>query len=149
MKVKGWTLYEHPCFADQLEALTDEVERLKTKNPATYRNKNATKRLAVIEKLILEDIPADPGAEKFRQGKTLGIGHSHWRRATFYQQYRLFFRYDTQARVIVYAWVNDEDTKRAYDSRTDAYAVFKKMLAGGNPPDDFDALKKAAKQKSK
>ena len=147
MKINGWTLYEHPYFADQLEALTEEVKRLKTKNPTNYRNKNTTKRLAAIQKLILEEIPADPSAEKFRQGKTLGAKHAHWRRAKFYQQYRLYFRYDSEARVIVYAWVNDEDTKRAYGSKTDAYAVFKKMLDSGNPPDDFKALMKAAKIK--
>jgi toxin YhaV len=42
--------------------------------------------------------------------------------------------------VIVYAWVNDDSTKRAYERKSDAYAVFAKMLDSGNPPDDFDAL---------
>ena len=37
-------------------------------------------------------------------------------RAKFFQQYRLFFRYHAQAKVIVFAWVNDEDTKQAYGS---------------------------------
>ncbi len=35
------------------------------------------------------------------------------------------------------AWVNDEKTKRAYGSRTDAYAVFARMLKNGHPPDDW------------
>jgi toxin YhaV len=38
--------------------------------------------------------------------------------------------------------VNDEDTKRAYDSGDDAYRVFRKMLASGHPPDDWDQLLK-------
>ncbi len=42
--------------------------------------------------------------------------------------------------MIVYAWVNDEDTLRTYGSRTDAYAVFARVLETGNPPDDWDAL---------
>jgi len=42
--------------------------------------------------------------------------------------------------VIVYAWVNDEDTKRAYGSADDAYRVFRKMLDGGHPPSDWDRL---------
>ena len=41
---------------------------------------------------------------------------------------------------IVYAWVNDEDTKRAYESGDDAYRIFRKMLEGGQPPDDWDRL---------
>jgi toxin YhaV len=48
--------------------------------------------------------------------------------------------------VIVYGWVNDEDTKRAYDSKTDAYAVFSKMLEKGHPPNDWNALLAEAKK---
>jgi hypothetical protein len=47
--------------------------------------------------------------------------------------------------VIVLAWVNDEDTKRAYEGGDDAYRVFRKMLASGHPPDDWDQLLKEAK----
>lgn len=42
--------------------------------------------------------------------------------------------------MIVYAWVNDEDTKRAYESSDDAYRVFCKMLESGYPPDDWSQL---------
>jgi Toxin with endonuclease activity, of toxin-antitoxin system len=35
--------------------------------------------------------------------------------------------------------------KRAYDSNTDAYLVFKKMLDRGRPPDDWDELVAAVK----
>ena len=41
---------------------------------------------------------------------------------------------------IVYAWVNDEKSKRAYESKTDAYRVFKKMLDSSNPPDSWETL---------
>ena len=36
--------------------------------------------------------------------------------------------------------MNDEKSKRAYESKTDAYRVFKKMLESGNPPDDWEKL---------
>lgn len=42
------------------------------------------------------------------------------------------------------AWVNDEDSKRAYESGDDAYRVFRKMLEGGNPPDDWEGLLRQA-----
>jgi len=42
--------------------------------------------------------------------------------------------------VIVFAWINDEDTKRAYESSDDAYQVFRKMLESGRPPDDWSTL---------
>lgn len=55
-------------------------------------------------------------------------------------QYRLFFRYQAQAKLIVFAWVNDEKTKRAYQSSNDAYRVFRKLLDSGHPPDDWSQL---------
>jgi toxin YhaV len=48
----------------------------------------------------------------------------------------------------VLGWVNDNKTKRAYGSRTDAYKVFAKMLKAGHPPKDWDALLTAAQCKS-
>jgi toxin YhaV len=40
----------------------------------------------------------------------------------------------------VYAWVNDENTKRAFESDDDAYQIFRKMLGNGHPPDDWTQL---------
>jgi toxin YhaV len=44
--------------------------------------------------------------------------------------------------------VNDEDTKRAYESGDDAYRVFRKMLQAGHPPDDWNALLAEARRQS-
>ena len=138
--VNGWTLFAHPLFLGQVAELVEKVVALKAANPAGYRSKNVTKRLAAINKLIFEEIPSDPADPKFRQGNTLGDAHRHWFRAKFFQQYRLFFRFHAESRVIIFAWVNDNTTLRAYDSRTDAYRVFKAMLEDGNPPDDWKFL---------
>jgi len=140
LEINGWTIYAHPLFLEQVDALTDKVKRLQTKDPAGYHSKPATKRLAAIVKLALNDIPRDPSGSQYRQGNTLGTAHTHWHRAMFYHQYRLFFRYDLASKILIYAWVNDESTKRAYDSKQDAYAVFRKMLENGNPPDSWDDL---------
>jgi toxin YhaV len=145
-KINGWTIYAHPLFLDQIEALVTEVEKAKSKDPAGYKSKRASKLLAAILKVALEDIPADPTRAVYRQGDTLGDDHKHWFRAKFLQQFRLFFRYQEAkaAKVIVLAWVNDEGTLRAYGKANDAYAVFRKMLKKGNPPDDWDGLLNAA-----
>jgi toxin YhaV len=140
MIANGWTLMTHPCFAEQVSALTAVVEGDRNKDPAGYKTKVAYKHLLAINKLTLTVIPADPGAETFRLGNTLGPTRRHWFRAKFFQQNRLFYRFDSDAHVIVYAWVNDQQTRRAYDSKSDAYLVFAKMLNSGNPPDDFDTL---------
>lgn len=143
--VHGWTLVAHPLFLGQIQALTSQVEALKQKDPVGYVKKNAAKRLAAINKLAFDVIPQDPTRPEYRQGNTLGSEHAHWFRAKFFQQYRLFFRYHAASKLIVYAWVNDEDTKRAYESNDDAYRVFRKMLASGHPPDDWEQLLAASR----
>ena len=146
--VHGWTLYAHPIFLDQLDALTTQVEALKRKDPVGYVRKNATKRLAAIVKLAFDVIAQDPARPEYRQGNTLGDEHKHWFRAKFFQQYRLFFRFHAQAKVLVFAWVNNEDTKRAYESADDAYRVFRRMLASGDPPSDWSQLLAEARVES-
>lgn len=145
LQVNGWSLFAHDLFLDQLDALIVDVERHRAKDATGYKQKNATKRLAAIARLTFEIIPQDPTRAEYRQGTTLGGEHTHWVRAKFFQQYRLFFRYHRDSRIIVYAWVNDEDTKRAYESATDAYQVFRRMLKRGRPPNDWNALLVEAK----
>lgn len=145
----GWRVFAHPLFLDQLQGLITEVEKLRRKDPVGYAAKNASKRLAAIARLMLSDIPLEPSRKEFQQGSTLGAEHRHWRRAKFFQQYRLFFRFHARSRVIVLGWVNDTDTKRAYGSKKDAYRVFQTMLANGHPPDGWNALLLEAEQAGK
>lgn len=148
MVVNGWTLYTHPLFKEQYLSLNTQVEALRKNDPRGYIKKNATKRLAAIQRLIFELIPHDPTSSEFRQGSTLGYANKHWFRAKFFQQYRLFFRFHLESKVIIYAWVNDDKNKRAYGSKTDAYKVFEKMLKSGTPPEKWDDLLKAVKDKT-
>lgn len=145
LTISGWTILAHPLFLDQLEKLTDAVEALKAKKPHEYQRNASTKLLAALNKLVFQTIPADPTATVYRQGTTLGEAHKHWFRAKFGNgRFRLFFRYDSAANIIIFAWVNDETTLLTYGAKTDAYKVFKGMLEDGNPPDDWAALRKAA-----
>lgn len=138
--VHGWTVFGHPLFLAQIERLIQQVEAHKRKDPTGYVKKNASKRLMAITKLVFDVIAQDPARAEYRQGNTLGGDHKHWLRAKFFQQYRLFFRYHAPSKVIVFAWVNDEGTKRAYESSDDAYRVFRSMLDSGHPPDDWSQL---------
>lgn len=138
--IHGWTVFSHPLFLAQIDDLATQVDALKKKDPVGYKKKNASKRLAAITKLAFDVIPQDPARPEYRQGNTLGDVHKHWFRAKFFQQYRLFFRFHAPSKIIVLAWVNDDTTKRAYESSNDAYAVFQKMLANGHPPDDWAHL---------
>jgi toxin YhaV len=147
--INGWKIYAHSLFVEQFEALVTKVEGLRKKYPSKYKSKKDTKLLAAIVKLAFDEIPQDPTQSKYRQGKTLGDDYKHWFRAKFFQQYRLFFRYHKMSKIIVYAWVNDENSKRAYGSKTDAYLIFQKMLDKGNPPNNWDDLLKQAESETK
>jgi toxin YhaV len=139
--INGWTLYAHPLFTDQLDRLTAAVEKAKRKDPKTYQSTANAKLLAQLQRLAFETIPVDPARPEFRQGGTLGPSRKHWFRAKFGGgRFRLFFRYSSSAKIIVYAWVNDSETLRTYGAKSDAYAVFKGMLDKGNPPEDWAEL---------
>ena len=143
--VNGWTLYTHPLLLDQLEKLTTAVEKAKAKDPQGWARTANAKTLAAVRSLMLETVPSDPTRPEYRQGGTLDATRKHWFRAKFGNgRFRLFFRYDSRFRIIIFAWVNDETTLRTYGSKSDAYAVFKGMLDKGNPPDDWPALLQAA-----
>lgn len=143
-----WSIYGYPAFLDQFEKLVREVDSLKERDPENWQKKNASKRLAAIIKLVKFVIPAGPADPKFRLGRALGDTRSVWFRAKFCQQHRLFFRFHSAKRIIVLIWVNDMDSIRAYESKKDAYATFKKMLISGIIPDDFEQLLNEAKASS-
>ena len=141
----GWRLHAHPLFLDQLERLLAAVQRAKRADPAGWQRKADACLLVALRGLLLDRIPRDPLSPEFRQGNTLGRDRRHWFRAKFGgNRFRLFFRADSRARVIVYAWVNVRDTLRKAGASSDPYVVFAAMLAGGNPPDDWPALLTAA-----
>jgi toxin YhaV len=141
---KGWELFAHPLFLDQLEKLMAAVEGARKNDPRGWRKSANARLLAALRKLVLETIPEDPTRPEYRQGGTLGRDRRHWFRAKFGGgRFRLFFRFSTSAKVVIFAWVNDETTLRTYGAKTDAYAVFRRMLDNGNPPDGWAALMRA------
>jgi toxin YhaV len=136
----GYRLLVWPAFAERWGALKAEVERQRERDPDRYRGAPAAKLLAAVRDATLRDIPRDPGGSRYRLGTTLGSEYRHWRRDRFFQRFRLFFRYSTDATSIVYVWLNDESSLRKSGARTDAYAVFRAMLEQGRPPTDWDDL---------
>lgn len=145
--VNGWALYAHPLFLGQLERLTEAVARKARKDPKGYTASADAKLLAALRKLVFEVVPVDPARPEFRQGGTLGPDRKHWFRVKFGGgRFRMFFRYSSSAKIIIFAWVNDRDTLRTYGAKTDAYAVFAGMLDKGNPPEDWAQLIEASQE---
>lgn len=141
----GWNLLFHDCLIAQLQKLDAAAARVQAQDPERYEANANTKLFAALANLIFETIPGDPNREEYRQGNTMGPAFRHWRRAKIGRRFRLFFRFDSKTRIIIFAWVNDENTLRSAGAKTDPYAVFQKMLKSGHPPDDWDALLKASK----
>ena len=140
MERNGWRLLFHRQIDEQLRRL------IRARNRARRRSGNAnTKLLDALARAMLNDIPDNPARHEYRQGKTLGARYRHWRRAKIGQRFRLFFRYDSRSKIIVYAWTNDEETLRAAGSRKDPYTVFARMLERGDPPNNWDNLVLACK----
>ncbi len=140
----GWTIVAHPQLLTQLEKLAAAVGAEKAKSGGGAPGPNE-KLFGHLMDLALEKIPQNPASPAFRHGYTLGIGRTHWFRGkTGNGRYRLFFRYHSKVKVIILAWVNDEDSLRTYGSSTDAYAIFRGMLDDDDPPDDWDALLREA-----
>ncbi|WIV87936.1 type II toxin-antitoxin system YhaV family toxin [Proteus appendicitidis] len=144
LEINGWKIFFHQCFLDQIIELIENVKKLKASDPSGYKKKSATKLLTAIKKVIEERIARNPLDPIFHLGNTLGSNNKHWFRAKFLQQFRLFFRCSEEHKIIVIGLVNDFNTLRAYDSKSDAYKVFSSKLKAGKPPNDWQTLLKEA-----
>ena len=104
MQRHGWTLLFYTEFSKQLAKIEDAAERARRKNPEGFASTANVKLLRAVDRATSEVIPQDPSRAEYRQGNTLGRGYRHWRRARIGRRFRVFFRYDAKAKVIVYAW---------------------------------------------
>lgn len=140
MIFNGWDSRCHPVFAETITDLYQFVSELKDRDPEGYKSHIKTRFLARIYKIITEEIPSAPFSPRYYQGNTLGPKYREWKRAKFSERYRLFFKYSSERKLIIDAWMNDEDTLRKQGSSTDPYKVFKRMLDGKVIQDDFTQL---------
>ena len=136
----GWALLRWGAFATTWEALVADVVSLKAKDPVGYRNHSTTKFLKRLAAVVLAEVPSDPGHARYHLGNTLGSEAKFWRRVKFNGRFRLFFRYRSDAKFIVYVWLNDESTLRQAGGASDPYAVFRAMIEHGKPPSTWPEL---------
>lgn len=137
-----WSIWFHPLFRGRFTDLVTEVQALEHQDPDNYRRHRSAKLLAALVDIIEQRVPSNPDAAEFRLGGTLGR-FANWRRVKgngLPERYRLFFRFLSSKKVIIFVWLNDEGTLRKAGAKTDVYAVFRKMLEGGRVPDNVDAL---------
>ena len=131
-KSHGWELWFGELFDERWRQARDRVKELKAQLPTeTFLAHPDVKLFAALVNIVHEIVPLDPDADDFRLGGTLGSDHTSWRRVKRHglpDRWRLFFRFSSDKRVIVYAWLNDEDTVRKAGAKTDVYTVFRSML---------------------
>lgn len=125
---------------EQLQKLRAATERAQRQDPQGFESNANVRLFAALSKLIFEVVPSDPDREEYRQGNRMGTAFRHWRRAKVGRRFRLFFRFDSKSRIIIFAWVHDENTLRSSGSNSDPYFVFQRILERGHPPDDWTAL---------
>ena len=140
MAAPEWLLLHHPAFEMEYEHYKSRALLTAAKYGDNWVTTAAGKKFLALNHIVRERIPSNPSNPELRLGNALGDNYRHWFRGKFLQQYRVFFRYSTRSQVIVYAWVNNPETLRAYGSKTDAYLVFKKMLESGRVPNNWDEL---------
>lgn len=141
----GWNLLFHECLSGQLQRLHAAAERARQQDPQGFASNANVRLFAALSRTMFDAVPSDPNREEYRQGNTLGPAFRHWRRARVGQRFRLFFRFDSKTRIIIFAWVNDENTLRSSGGRSDPYLVFQRMLERGHPPDDWAGLMSASR----
>ena len=145
MVINGWRLFYFRAFATTLSELEASVTKLAKLNPTSYKAHPKTRLLASIYQAITQSVPADPDHPSFRLGKSLGSAFTNWRRVKngLPDRYRLFFRFASKSvKIIVYVWINGEDTLRKAGAKTDVYATFQRMLERGEVPTSIEELLK-------
>ena len=104
MQRHGWTLLFHEGVIEQLRKLHAAAERAEQNDPQGFESNANVKLFRALSQLIMDVVPSDPARDEFRQGNTLGPAYRHWRRAKIGRRFRLFFRFDSKAKAIVFAW---------------------------------------------
>lgn len=126
-----WDILWCPLFEERfMDLLERRVEESAEGDPVGFYNHRDYKFFENVSNCIQNRILPDPGHREFNLGNTLGKTNKNWRRAKngLPPRYRLFFRYSSQAKEVVLAWLNDEASIRREGHKKDVYEVFKRLL---------------------
>lgn len=115
--VNGWTLLGGSLFLDQIDRLNKAGKAEEPNYAGSVQGAN-TKLLEHLLHLAFYAVAENPESTAFRQGRTMGRPYTHWYRAkTGNGRYRLFFRFSTRERIIVFACERPQDIAHLRRSR--------------------------------
>jgi toxin YhaV len=131
-------LFNEP-FLSRYRAMSARARELKQRlSPAEYERHRDVKAFLAVRRVITDVVPANPHdpdflltgpLAKFRRVKGHGLP----------DRLRLFFVFSTQAKALIFIYLNDESTLRQQGGRKDPYVVFSNLVERGEIGDDFDA----------
>ena len=140
MNQENWRIVVYPAFEEIRQRLLDDVSKIKAKDPIGYKNHKKVKFLKRLNFIMFKEIPLNPMSYAYLQGNTLGSEYRHWKRAKLFTRFRLFFRFNSEQKIILYAWLNDDNSLRNSGSKNDPYHIFSQRLRKGRPPNDWEDL---------
>lgn len=107
MQRHGWTLLFHEGFIDQLRKVQAAAVPLSDSEPQQFDGDANAKLFQALSYWVMDAVPGDPSRDAFRHCNIAEPAHSNWRCAKIGRRFRLFFRYDARAKVIVFAALKD------------------------------------------
>lgn len=138
--INGWLVLYHPVFRKRYVALRDQVRLLKHRlSPAKYAQHPRVKLFAAVRYLVNEKVPSDPNASEYRLRDELSK-HRRAKGQGLPPRYRLFWVFSETHRVIIFTYMNDEETLRKEGAKSDPYEVYKKLIARRDIGQDFEEV---------
>ena len=110
MQRHGWTLLFHEGFIEQLRKVQAAAVPLSDSEPQQFDGDANAKLFQALSHRVMDAVPGDPSRDEFRYCNIAEPAHSIWRCARIGRRFRLFFRYDARAKVIVFAALKDRAT---------------------------------------
>ena len=110
MQRHGWNLLFHEGLIEQLQKLQAAAQKAKAQDPQGFESNANLKLFNALAQLMLETVPSDPSRDEYRQGNTMGPAFRHWRRAKLGRRFRLFFRFDSKTRIIIFMAMMEAQT---------------------------------------
>lgn len=139
---RTWKRLYYILFYKRLKELYAYTLKLKEQDPENYHYHDFAKLFSRVI-VAIENIAKDPTDSRYTLGKSLGAKHKDWRcdKHDVPPRYRLFFKFFSSEKEIIFAWLNDAKTLRKEGSKSDPYILFKKMLNRYEVLSDKEELK--------
>ena len=130
MTVKNnYLLKAHEIFFQRARALNDVVKTLSKKLSDEELKQHETVKLAKrVYMATLEVIPQNPNDPAYYLKDDL---KKYRRYKQGLERYRLFFAFSTTPKIILYLYLNDQDTLRKEGSKHDPYEIFRGFVRQG------------------